>query len=44
MYSLSLLDGYLLVKLDCYNRIGDEIVITHGYTLVSKLNLVDILH
>ena len=44
MYSLSLLDGYRLVELDCYNGDGDEIVITHGYTLVSKLNLVDILH
>ena len=44
MYSLSLLDGYRLVELDCYNGDGDEILITHGYTLVSKLNLVDILH
>ena len=44
MYSLSLLDGYRLVELDCYNGEGDDIIITHGYTLVSKLNLVDILH
>ena len=44
MYSLSLLEGYRLVELDCYNGPGDDIVITHGYTLVTKLNLVDILH
>ena len=44
MYSLSLLEGYRLVELDCYNGPGDNIIITHGYTLVSKLNLVDILH
>ena len=44
MYSLSLLEGYRLVELDCYNGNGDEIIITHGYTLVSKLNLDDILH
>ena len=44
MYSLSLLEGYRLVELDCYNGEGDNIIITHGYTLVSKLNLVDILH
>ena len=44
MYSLSVLEGYRLVELDCYNGAGDDIVITHGYTLVSKLNLVDILH
>ena len=44
MYSLSLLEGYRLVELDCYNGPGDDIVITHGYTFVTKLNLVDILH
>ena len=44
MYSLSLLQGYRLVELDCYNGEGDDIIITHGYTLVSKLHLVDILH
>ena len=44
MYSLSLLEGYRLVELDCYNGEGDNIVITYGYTLVSKLNLVDILY
>ena len=43
MYSLSLLEGYRLVELDCYNGEGDNIIITHGYTLVSKLNLIDIL-
>ena len=44
MYSLSLLQGYRLVELDCYNGEGDEIIITHGYTLVTKLLLDDILH
>ena len=43
MYSLSILEGYRLVELDCYNGSGDDIVITHGYTLVSKLKLDDIL-
>ena len=44
MYSLSLLEGYRLVELDCYNGEGDDIIITHGYTLVSKLKLDDILY
>ena len=44
MYSLSLLEGYRLVELDCYNGEGDDIVITHGYTLVTKLSLDDILY
>jgi hypothetical protein len=44
MYSLSMLQGYRLVELDCYNGEGEDIIITHGYTLVSKLHLEDILH
>ena len=44
MYSLSLLEGYRLVELDCYNGHGEDITITHGYTLVSKLKLDDILY
>ena len=44
MYSLSLLQGYRLVELDCYNGTGEDIVITHGYTLVSKLSLDEILY
>ena len=44
MYSLSVLEGYRLVELDCYNGNGDDIIITHGYTLVTKLKLDDILH
>ena len=44
MYSLSMLQGYRLVELDCYNGEKDDIIITHGYTLVSKIHLVDILH
>ena len=43
LYSLCLLEGYRLVELDCYNGSGDDIVITHGYTLVSKLKLDDVL-
>lgn len=44
MYSLALLEGFRLVELDCYNGEGDSIIVTHGYTLVSKLDFVDILH
>jgi hypothetical protein len=43
MYSLSLLEGYRLVELECYNGSGDDIIITHGYTLVSDLKLDDVL-
>ena len=44
MYSTSLLYNFRLVELDCYNGEGDNIIITHGYTLVSDLNLEDILY
>ena len=44
MYSLSMLQGYRLVELDCYNGEKDDIIITHGYTLVGKIHLEDILH
>ena len=37
MYSLSLIEGYRLVELDCYNGSGDDVVITHGYTLTGIL-------
>ena len=43
MYGFAMLEGYRLVELDCYDGKGDEIVITHGYTLVNKLKLDDIL-
>ena len=44
MYSTSLLYNYRLVELDCYNGDGDDIIITHGYTLVSELSLDEILY
>ena len=44
MYSTSLLYNFRLVELDCYNGDGDNIIITHGYTLVTDLNLEDILY
>ena len=43
MYSFAMLDGYRLVELDCYDGISDDILITHGYTLVTKLHLNKIL-
>ena len=43
MYSFAILGGYRLVELDCYNGEDDDIVITHGFTLVTKLKLEDIL-
>ena len=43
MYGFAMLEGYRLVELDCYDGKGDEVVITHGYTLVNKLKLDDIL-
>ena len=43
MYSYAILAGYRLVELDCYNGEGDDIIITHGFTLVSKLKLEDVL-
>jgi hypothetical protein len=44
MYSTSLLYNFRLVELDCYNGEGDNIIITHGYTFVTDLDLDDILH
>ena len=44
MYSTSLLYNFRLVELDCYNGDGDDIIITHGYTLVTELYLEDILY
>ena len=43
MYSFAILAGYRLVELDCYNGEGDDIIITHGFTLVTKLKLEDVL-
>ena len=43
MYAFAVLMGYRLVELDCYNGQGDDIIITHGYTFVSKLKLEDVL-
>jgi len=43
MYSNSVINGYRLVELDCYNGSDDNIIITHGYTLCTKINLKDIL-
>ena len=43
MYSFAVLAGYRLVELDCYNGEEDDIIITHGFTLVTKLKLEDVL-
>lgn len=42
MYSFALLEGYRLVELDCYDG-EDDIIITHGYTMVSNILLSQIL-
>ena len=43
MYSIAVLQGFRLVELDCYNGNDDEVIVTHGYTFVSKINVKDIL-
>ena len=43
MYSYAILAGYRLVELDCYNGEGDDIIITHGFTLVTELKIEDVL-
>ena len=43
MYSTSLLYNFRMLELDCYEGDGDEIIITHGYTLVDDLTLTDVL-
>lgn len=43
MYSTSLLYNFRMVELDCYEGDGDEIIITHGYTLVGDVTLEDVL-
>ena len=43
MYSFAMLEGYRLVEMDCYNGKGDDIIITHGYTLASDIKLKDVL-
>ena len=43
MYSFAVLQGFRLVELDCYNGNDDEVIVTHGYTFVSKINVKDIL-
>ena len=44
MYSTSLLYNFRMVELDCYEGDGNEIIITHGYTLVDDLFLDDVLY
>ena len=43
MYSFAMLEGYRLVEMDCYDGKGDDIIITHGYTLASDIKLKDVL-
>ena len=44
MYAFAVLNGYRLVELDCYNgQDDDDIIITHGYTYVTKIKLDDVL-
>lgn len=43
MYKLAMDQGYKLVEMDCYNGRGDDIDITHGYTLVDTVKLVNVL-
>ena len=43
MYGFSVLEGYRLVELDCYNGDNDDIIITHGFTFCGEINLKDIL-
>ena len=43
MYSTSLLYNFRMVELDCYEGESNQIVITHGYTLVDELTLDDVL-
>ena len=43
MYSTSLLYNFRMLELDCYEGEQNEIIITHGYTLVDDLYLNDVL-
>ena len=43
MYGFSVLEGYRLVELDCYDGNGDDIIITHGFTFCGEIHLKDIL-
>ncbi|MCQ2818174.1 MAG: phosphatidylinositol-specific phospholipase C domain-containing protein [archaeon] len=43
MYKLAMDLGCRLVELDCYDGSGEDIIITHGYTLAGKVKLVKIL-
>ena len=43
MYAYAVLTGYRFLELDCYNGEGDNIEVTHGFTLTTKINFVDAL-